>query len=150
VAQLFSLGSIRAMQNVRHNKVRRISAYIAGGFFIALGIMGFLVEISEGEKSSTIVAGYVMASVFVIWGTLLCLAVRFHYGGALWSAIGVILVTWAMIYSGFTLDSYLRGRHLTYPVRTFSLISIFWGVGCYCLVWGHMRHHRKMIDHDAA
>ena len=90
-----------------------------------------------------------MAAVFVIWGMLLCSAV-WTYGGGIYSLIGVTLVASAIIRAGFLLDIYLRGRHLISPVTNFALVASFWGVGCYCLVWGHMKHHRKGIHHDAA
>jgi hypothetical protein len=131
------------MQDFRVNTVKRVSAYIAGGLFIALGIMGFLVEFSEGKASSSIIAGYVMATVFVTWGTLLCSAVKLHYGGGVWSLVGITFVALATIRAAFLLDIYLRGRHLISPVIQFSLVAAFWGVGCYSLAWGHMRHHRK-------
>ena len=149
IQQTIICSSIRLVASrhakIRLNLMRRISAYIVGGLFTTLGIMGFIVEFSEGKASSTIVAGYMMAIVFVIWGPLLCLAVCWHYGGGAWSFIGAILVGYAMIHGGFSLDVYLRGRHFISPIIDFSIIATFWGVGCYCLVWGHMRHHRKKI-----
>jgi hypothetical protein len=138
------------MQQSKLNLVRRISAYIAGGLLLALGVMGFIVEFNEGNKSSTIVAGYMMAAIFVIWGTLLCLAVARHYGGGAWSFFGAMLAGYAMIHTGFSLDVYLRGRHFISPIIDLSVVASSWGVGCYCLVWGHMRHHRKKTPTNTA
>jgi hypothetical protein len=139
-----------AMQTLRFDKMRRVCAYIAGGLFMALGIMGFIVEFIEGNASSSIIGGYLMAAVFVTWGTLLCLAVWLRYGGGVCSLVGVTLVALAIIRAGFLSDVHIRGRHLISPVTDFSLVALFWVVGCYCLVWGHMSHHRKDVHHDAA
>ncbi|MEJ0090983.1 MAG: hypothetical protein WDM80_14725 [Limisphaerales bacterium] len=123
--------------------MRRVSAYVAGSLFIALGIMGFIVEFSEGKSSSSIIAGYVMATMFFVWGVLLCSAVKLHYCGGVWSLVGITFVALAIIRAAFLLDIYLRGSHLIFSVLQFSLVAAFWGVGCYCLIWGHVRHHRK-------
>jgi len=106
--------------------------------------MGFSVESSSGKNSSSVVLGYVIGAVFVICGVLLCLAVRLHYGGGLWSFLGVAFVAAAILRAAFMLDVFLRGSHfLSSPFMFYSTVAAFWGIGCYCLVWGHMRHHRK-------
>ena len=131
------------MQKSKLKSVMRISAYVIGSLFIAFGIMGLIAELSEGKESSTIVAGYMMAAVFIIWGTLLCLAVGLHYSGGAWSFSGVILVGCAMIFAGFSFDAHLKSGRAISSIDS-SLIATLWVVGCYCLAWGHMRRRQKL------
>ena len=136
------------MQDSKLKKVRHMTACIAGGALIFLGIMGFLIEISKGKPSSTNFYGYVLAAVFVACGVLTCVAVRSHYGGGLWSFFGLLFVAAATVRLVSVSQAYMQNRHLIYlisPVIFFSTTAAFWGVGCYCLAWGHMRHHRKKV-----
>jgi hypothetical protein len=122
---------------------RRTIGYTVGSLLFALGILGFVVEVSEGKASSTIFAGYMLAAVFLICGIFLLLAIWSHYGGGLYSFIGATLVALVMIHVGFTVDMYLRGRYYLSPFRAILPFAVMWVIGCYCLVFGHMRHHRK-------
>jgi peptidoglycan/LPS O-acetylase OafA/YrhL len=138
------------MQNSRSNKVRRVTAYVAGGLFIVLGLIGFLGQFNDGAASSSVIFGYVLATVFVIWGTLLCLAVRFHYCGGIWSLVGITLVALATIHAAFMYDVDLPRRPFISPIRGLLFIITCALMGCCCLVVGHMRHQKRRIDHDAA
>lgn len=138
------------MQDSRFKIVRRTSAYMAGGLFIALGIILFLAEFIAGKGHPSHFLGYVAAAVFLTWGMLLCLAVKLHDGGGVWSLVGVTLVALAIIFAAILLDIYLKDMRLISPVIDLSLVAAFWGGGCYCLVWGHMRHHRRKIHNDAS
>jgi glucose uptake protein GlcU len=122
---------------------RRTIGYAVGSLLFGLGILGFVVEVSEGKASSTICAGYMMSGVFLIAGTFLLLAVWSHYGGGIYSFIGATLIALVMMHIGFTMDKYLRGRYYLSPFTAILPVAIGWVIGCYCLVWGHMRHRRK-------
>ena len=130
------------MQDSTLQKVRRGSSYVGGGALIALGILGLLVEFSGG-KSSSIFFGYVLGASLVICGGVICVATRAHYGGGLWSFCGLIFVAAATVRFAFVLDAHVGGRQLLSPGLFYSKIAALWGVGCYCLIWGHMRHHQK-------
>ncbi len=142
----------RRMQASTLNKVGRVTAYAVGGALIFVGIMGLLIEFSKGKPSLTNFYGYVLAAVFVTSGALTCVAVRSHYGGGLWSFFGLVFVGAATGRFALVTELYMRSRHLISPAFFFSTTTALWGVGCYGLFWGHLRHHkeRKICLHDAA
>ena len=64
------------MYNSILKKVSRVTAYVAGGILIFLGVMGALVELSGGNSSFTHLFGYLVAAVLVACGVLICVSVR--------------------------------------------------------------------------
>ena len=131
------------MQDSKFTKIRRVSGYVAGGILLFLGVMGLLIESSKAKPSLTNCYGYVLAVVLILYGVLTCIGVRLHYGGGLWSFFGGLFVATAIVRVALALQVYMQGRHFTYPVFVHSITVGLWGVGCYCLAWGHMRRHRK-------
>jgi len=124
-------------------QVGSVSAYVAGGALVFLGILGLLIEFSKATPSSTNFHGYVLGAVLIASGVLTGVAARFHYGGGLWSFIGLICVAAAIARVASAWQVYMQGRHFISPDFFYSMTAALWGVGCYCLVWGHIRHHRK-------
>jgi len=122
---------------------RHMVAYAAGGVLIFLGALGLLIEFSKVSPSSTNFYGYVLGTMLVASGALTCVAVRLNYGGGLWSFFGSLFVASAIVRVALAWQVYMQGRHFISPVVVNSITAGLWGVGCYCLVWGHMRHHRK-------
>lgn len=144
--------SLRIMQDSTFKKRRPVWAYFVGGVLLALGILGLLVEFSRAAPSSTNFRGYVLAVEFLTCGLLIVGAVRSYYGGGLWSFLGVALVAVAVFRSAIALEVDLRGGHFRSPVIFYSTLAASWGIGFYCLAWGHIRHHRKEqvnIGHEA-
>ena len=119
---------------------RRTIGYTVGSALVALGILGFMVEVSEGKISSGICSGYVLAVVYLTCGICLLLGVWSHYGGGFWSFLGATLVAVAIIFIGFAVDEYMRGK---FPVRAILPVAVLCGSGCYCLRRGHIRHRQK-------
>ena len=131
------------MQDSTLRKVKSVSVYVAGGTLAFFGTMGSLIEFSEGRPSSTNFYGYAVAVVLIASGVLTCVAARSHYGGGLWSFFGLICVAAAIVRFASASQVYMRGRDLISPVVFFSTTAVLWGVGCYCLIWGHLRHQRQ-------
>jgi hypothetical protein len=131
------------MQDSTRKKIGRVAAYVAGGLLNFFGIMGLAVESSKAKPSFTNFYGYVLAVTLFTCGILTLIAIRSHYGGGLWSFLGLLFVAETIGHLTWVSEVYLRGRHLISPVTFYSETAIFWAAGCYCLVWGHMRHHRK-------
>ena len=133
------------MQESTVRKVKRAIPYVAGGVLIFLGVMGLLIEFSKVMPSSTNFYGYVLWVVLIVSGILICIAAWSHYGGGLWSFFGLMFIAETIGHLTFLAQVYMQHRHLTSPVSFFSTTAAFWGVGSYCLVWGHMRHHQKKV-----
>jgi uncharacterized membrane protein HdeD (DUF308 family) len=145
------LASVRAMQDSTRKKAGPVSAYIIGGVLTFLGIVGLLVEFGKGNPSSRNFYGHVLAAILVASGVLTCAATRLRYGGGLWSFVGLILVVAATARLAQDLQMHARGRDLAFPEMFYSTTAALWGAGCYCLVWGHMRHQRqKACSHETA
>jgi hypothetical protein len=151
LAALFIASGILACVAAR-SQVRPVSAYVAGGALVFLGILGLLVEFSKAKPSSTNYYVYVRAVVLIASGVLTFVAARSHYGGGYWSFVGLICVAAATVRFASASQLYMRGRHLISPVIFFSTTAVLWGVGCYGLIWGHMQRHRKKKNslHDTA
>jgi hypothetical protein len=143
VPELWTLGGFHIMQDSTPRKIGRVTAYATGGVLIFLGILGLLIESSKGKPSSTNCYGYVLAVALIACGTLTCIAVRSHYGGGLWSFFGCLCVAAAIARVALVWQVHMQGKHFTFPVIVYSTTAGLWGVGCYCLAWGHMRRHRK-------
>jgi hypothetical protein len=122
---------------------RHMVTYAAGGVLIFLGALGLLIEFSKASPSSTNFYGCVLGTILIASGALTCVAVRLNYGGGLWSFFGSLFVAAAILRVAFAWQVYMQGGHFISPVVFHSITAGLWGVGCYCLVWGHMRHHRK-------
>jgi membrane protease YdiL (CAAX protease family) len=82
----------------------------------------------------------VLAWVFLICGVFLWLAVWSHYEGGFWSFLGATLVGSAIIFIGFAVDEYMRGK---FPFSAILPVAILSASGCYCLKRGHIQHRRK-------
>jgi len=128
---------------VARSQVKRVGAYLVGGTLVFLGLMGLLTELEQKKLSSTNFSGYVRSVVLIASGALTWVAARFHYGGGLWSLFGLICSAAAFARFVSALQVNVRGRHLSSPEFFYSTTALLWGVGCYCLIWGHMRHHRQ-------
>ena len=131
------------MRDSTFKKVRWVGAYVTIGVLIFLGTMGLLIEFRNGSPSSTNFSGYVLGVLFIVSGVLTLFAVRLHYGGGLWSFFGLLFVGAAIFRVALACQVYMQGRHFTSPIIMYSITAGLWGVGCYCLAWGHMRNHRK-------
>jgi hypothetical protein len=131
--------------------VRPVSAYVAGGALVFLGIVGLLIEFSKAKPSFANFYGYVLAVVLIASGVLTCVAARSNYGGGLWSFFGLVCVAATIGRLASVAQMYMENRHLVSPGIFYSTTAGLWGVGCYCLFWGHMRRHRekKNCPHDA-
>src|SRR5476649_163716 len=133
------------MQDSTRKKIGRIAAYVAGGTLIFIGIMGLAIESSKAKPSFTNFYGYVLAVMLFTCGILTLIAIRSYYGGGLWSFFGLLFVAVTIAHLTWLVEIYMQNRHLISPVTFYSETAIFWAAGCYGLVWGHMRHHRKKI-----
>jgi hypothetical protein len=120
-----------------------VLSYAAGGILVFLGALGLLIEFHKASPSSTNFYGYVLGVVLIVSGALTCVAVRLNYGGGLWSFFGNLFVAAAIARVALAWQVYMQGRHFISPIVVHSITAGLWGVGCYCLAWGHMRHHRK-------
>ena len=138
---LTCLAALRGMPNSTARKVRRVTAYVFGSVLICLGVMGFLTEVGKGMPSSRHFAGYVLAVALVACGVLTCVAVRLHYGGGLWSLLGLLLAAAGSVRLVFVWQAALQGRYLGSPVVFDSTAGALCAVGFYCLSWGHLRRH---------
>jgi hypothetical protein len=134
------------MQDTRLKKIGRVSAYVVGGVLIFIGTVGLVIELSREKPSSTNFYGYALAVVCITSGVLACVAAKSHYDGGPWFLFGLICVATCLSNIAFVSQLYMRGRHVAFPVITYSKIAGLWGVGCYCLIWGHMRRHREKKD----
>ena len=135
---------LREMPVSTGRKVRRMTAYLFGSVLFCLGVMGLLIELGKGMPSSKNFAGYVIAAVLVACGALTCIAVRLHYGGGLWSLLGLLFVaagTVRLVSSTWQME--LQGRHLISPDVPYATTAALCGVGFYCLCWGHFRRRRE-------
>jgi len=142
---LTCLAVLRGMPDSMVRKVRRITAYVFGSGLFCFGALGFLIQLGEGMPSSTHFAGYVLAVVLVACGVLTCIAVRLHYGGGLWSLLGLLSVAAGALRLVSIWQAEIQGRHLNSPVVSYSTIATLCGVGFYCLSWGHIRRHGVAI-----
>lgn len=140
---LTCLAVLRGKPDSTVRKVRRITAYVFGSVLFCLGVMGFLIELGKGMPSSTHFSGYVVAVALVACGVLTCIAVRLHYGGGLWSLLGLLLLAAGTVRIAFTWQLEIRGRHLISPAVSNSTTAALCGAGFYCLSWGHFRRHRE-------
>lgn len=138
---LTCLAVLRGMPDATVRKVMRITAYVVGSVLFCLGVLGFLTELGKGMPSSTHFSGYVLAVVLVACGVLTCIAARLHYGGGLWSLLGLLLVAVGTCNLVSIWQAEIQGRHLISPVVSYSTIAALCGVGFYCLCWGHIRRH---------
>jgi hypothetical protein len=80
--------------------------------------------------------------MFVVNGVTTCVAARFRYGGGLRSFLGLLCITAAIARLAFAWQIDLQGRRLPSPAIFYTTTAFTWGLGCYCLIWGHMRHRR--------
>ena len=131
------------MQDSTHTKLGHVFAYMVGGAFTLFGIMGLLIEFNKERPSSTNFYGYTIGALFFICGALTCIGVRLHYRGGLWSFCGLILIAAAIVRITFGLQTAMQGRHIIVPVPFYSSIVTLWVMGCYCLIYGHIRRYRK-------
>jgi hypothetical protein len=139
------------MQQATFKKFQRGGAYLVGGLLLFLGVTGFFIQFKRGMLSSTNFQGYVLAIALTVSGGLTCGAVRVQYGGGLWSFVGVICSAIVIFRFANAIQIEMRGEFLVHPVDFFSKTAGLFGVGCYCLIWGHIRRHRKRKEclHDA-
>jgi hypothetical protein len=114
-----------------------------GGLLLFLGVMGFLIELKHSMPSSRNFQGYVLAAAFAAGGAATCGAARFHYWGGLWSFAGIVCVTGVIFRFANAIQIGVRGGFVVDPFDFYSKTAALWVVGCYCLIWGHMRRHRR-------
>jgi hypothetical protein len=150
VGDIKTNNSSSLFQRSRFIKAKRFTAYVAGGLVIILGLIGFLAQFNEGAASSSAIFGYVLAAVFVVWGTLLCLAVRFHYRGGVWSFVGITLVALATIQTAFMYDVDLPRKPFISLITGLSFVIVCALIGCCCLVVGHRGHQMDITVHSTA
>lgn len=111
-----------------------------------IGIIGLVLEFNKAMPSSVNFYRYTLAVLFLASGVLVFIAAQSNYGGGIWSFVGLICVAVAISRIAFTCQVYLQGLHLISPVVCYSLTIIYLGIGCFCLVWGQIRHQRKKIS----
>ena len=58
-------------------KGRKLAAYVIGGALVLLGVLGLLVELSKGKPSSTHLYGYGLALLFMAYGVIIFLGIRY-------------------------------------------------------------------------
>jgi hypothetical protein len=138
-----ALGGVHIVQDSAIMKGRRLAAYVIDGTLMFLGVLGLLIESSRGKPSSTHFYGYVLAVLFLACGAIIFVGMRSAYGGGAWSLVGVLLVAAAIARITSMVQGLIQGRELRSPVVFCSTIAALWGVGCYCLAWGHIRRRLK-------
>ena len=135
--------SVRRFAERANDGVRLVTAYIAGGTLILLGIIVSLAEFSKAKPFATHFLGHMLAAVLVAYGVLTCVMGWAKYGGGLWSFFGLLFVGAATLGCAFGAQAYMQHRELVSPGVFFSWIAALWGVGFYCLFWGHIRRHKE-------
>ena len=140
---LTCLAALRGMPDSTGRKVGRITSYLFGGVLFCLGVMGFLIELGKGMPSSSHFTGYVASVVLVVCGVAICVAVRCRYGGGSWSLLGLLLAALGTgrLVCFWLLTLYGWGRNSLGGFDYGTAASF--GIGCYCLAWGHLRQHRE-------
>jgi len=123
-------------------KGKRLAAHFIDGTLVLFGVVGLLAELSKGRPSSTNFYMYVLAGLLLTCGVIIFIGIRSTYGGGAWSLFGLLLVAAALARITAFVQAYMQGREVR-SVAFYSSIAALWGVGCYCLAWGHVRCHRK-------
>jgi hypothetical protein len=140
------------MQNSTIKKIKQYSPYAGSSVLLFLGVMGLLIEFSKAKPSSTNLYGYVLGVLFICSGVLTFIAVRRRYGGGLWSFFGLLCIGASIARLAIASQVYLQGRHFISPVTFYTVTATLWGMGCYFLIWGHIRRNQgsQNCHHDAA
>jgi hypothetical protein len=121
---------------------KRTASYFVGAALLAFGVIGLGIEIELAQASSSRFDFYVLDSMCIAWGTLICIATLLRYGGGLWFAFGVILVGMAIYATIGLFRVYLLGEHLVSPTTSYSRTGVVWVIGVFCLVMGHIAHRK--------
>ena len=117
----------------------RSLAYTVAGLLTLIGVMGLLIELNKRRFSSVNFYGYVLAALFIMCGALTFVGAWFRYRGGSWSFVGMLLVAAGI--AGVTAAMQL-GPHLLSPRVLNWRVTALWGVGLYCLAWGHLRSRK--------
>jgi hypothetical protein len=129
------------MQNETHSP--RPLTYIACALLILIGLLGVFVENRKGPPSATHFSPYILAAAFLLSGGITLVALRLRYGGGLWFLVGLAFVTLSFARGAFVIQIHFQGRRLIDPVTFLWTTAALWGIGAYCLVWGHIRHRQR-------
>ena len=138
------------MNHSTYHKIGRVVAYTSGVALIFFAVLDLSVAIVLGEHQFLPFASRVFDVSFIICGVLICVATRLRYSGGFCFILGAIFVAGAITTTAAILEAYMRGEHFRNPISWYLRDAIFFGVGCSCLVLGHLRHRKKMSPPNTA
>lgn len=115
---------------------------------VFFGVLGFFIEFSKHKPSLTNFSGYAVALSLFACGVTICVATWLRYHGGPWSFFGIVMVAAAACRFGFASEIYLRGKFLLDPNSYLIATCLLCGVGCYCLIWGHLRKRHALQKTD--
>ena len=117
-------------------------AYFTGVILIIFGLVGFRTEIELSKVSSVMFANYLFDAMCITLGILTCVVTRRQYRGGLLSFVGAIMVGGALVGTVSMLEAHTEGRYFNSPVLFYTRVALFWAIGSFLVVIGHLRHRR--------
>jgi hypothetical protein len=124
--------------------MKRLFGYLFGIALLLVGILGGACEISNWSTNFTFF-GWAFAGSFLFGGILLLWAVRTHYGGGLWTAIGYVLTANGVTDAFSNLDDFLK--KVNPPDAHDTLVcAICLVLGVAFLIQGHRRHSCQAVN----